>query len=448
MKYFILIFSFLISTPVFAEDTTETPSTPSGETTGDTTQPTDEKGRFQVFINESSDSKVPVAIPDFVTDSGGQTELSQNITDLVRADFKLTHLFKVLDEKSFVGEDSGKEVDFSKWAAIDAAYLLKGEVNAGGSNATIEFRFYSTQSQKLVFGKRYTVKQKNYDEAVHKFMDQLLEEVTGKEGPFQSYITAACGGRGRRQITVFTMDGSRSFQVTKNKANNISPNFSPDGEVVFISFIKRYPDVFKVGLDGKKMKQLTNFGVTTITPSFSPSGHRIIFASSLSGDTELYVMGGTGKSAKKITNTPNIDLSPTWSPDGMKIIFASERAGNLHLFLMDADGGAAKRLTYVGVQNDQPDWSPDGSKVVFTSRDSGVFDVFKMNPDGSTIERLTQADGSNESPTWSPDSRYIVFSSTRKGGTGLYVMNAEGENQTMIEGSEGCINPDWGPQIK
>ena len=89
------------------------------------------------MVKPNSDVKTPIAIPDFVTDQGRKNELSEEVTDLVRKDFRLTNMFKVLDEKSLVGEDTGDTIDFSKWASLDAALLLKGQVNSGGRHATI-----------------------------------------------------------------------------------------------------------------------------------------------------------------------------------------------------------------------------------------------------------------------------------------------------------------------
>ncbi|HBF12628.1 MAG TPA: Tol-Pal system beta propeller repeat protein TolB [Deltaproteobacteria bacterium] len=407
--------------------------------------------KIYIVIDEVSTKKFPIAIPALQTLDGGHNELTENVTTLLRKDMRLAGIFRVLDEASYLEKDRGLEnIDFSKWKAIEAYALVKGIVEPkGGGKALVELRLYDTETEQLLVGKQYLVFSKDYPVAVHKFTDELMLALTGVKGPFNSRVVAACGRSNARQIYTFAMDGTEKSILTKTKSNNISPNWAPDGSrVAFTSFNNFYPEIFTVGVDGKGFKPLTRNAATNLTPAFSPNGSQIAFASSKSGDTELYLMDLSGKISNQLTKTYNIDVSSAWSPDGSQIVFASERAGNLHLFVMDVASGSVSRLTYTGYQNDQPDWSPDGRKIIFTARDRGAFDLFVMNADGSLIQRITRDEGNNESPTWSPDGRYIVFSSGRRGGSGIYVSMADGDNQTLIPGTESCVNPDWGPRLQ
>ena len=402
--------------------------------------------KIYILIDEASSKKFPVAVPQFLTTSGKQSPQTEEITGQVRNDLKIAGIFKVLDESVFAAPDRDVEtIDFTKWTAIDAFALLKGIVDPRGGRVMIEMRLFDTRTHELLVGKQYTVDKKDYPAAIHRFMDDVMLALTGAKGPFSSRIAATCGRTNGRQITSMAIDGTFHSQLTKLKANNISPNWSPDGkEIVFTSFAKYYPEIFIIGSDGGGLRQVSNLRSTTITPAFSPSGNSIAFASAKGGDTELYLMNPGGGITTRLTSIVNIDISPAWSPDGSQIVFASERAGNLHLFVMPSTGGSATRLTYTGYQNDQPDWSPDGKQIVFTARDRGAFDVFMMNADGTLIQRLTRDEGNNESPTWSPDGRYIAFS---RAYSGIFVMLADGSNETGIPGTAGCINPDWGPRL-
>lgn len=408
------------------------------------------RAKIYILLEEASERKFPIAVPELTTVKGKHNSITKEITELVRNDLDIAGLFKVLDERSFLGGDTDVEtIDFAKWVSIEAFALVKGIVEEKGGKLLLEMRLYDTQTRQLLVGKQYTVGKKDYPVAVHRFMDELLQALTGAPGPFNSEVASACGKINGRQIFVTAIDGTRQRNVTKIKGNNISPNWSPDGgSIAFTSFQTRFPEIFMASSGGGGLKQLTRNNATNITPAFSPGGDTIAFASSVTGDTELYLMNRSGKIIRRITNVLNIDLSPAWSPDGSRIAFASERAGNLHLFVTGADGGGGARLTYTGYQNDQPDWSPNGQKIVFTARDRGAFDIFMMNSDGSLIQRLTRDEGNNESPTWSPDSRYIAFSSARAGASGIYVMLDDGNNQTLIPNTGGCVNPDWGPRLK
>lgn len=403
--------------------------------------------KIYILIDEASSKKFPIAVPEFLTMNGNTNQVTKQMTNLVKQDLGITGLFKVLDS---IEDKDTSEINFSKWKALEASALLKGLIESKGDNKIqLEVRVYDLQTEKLILGKQYITYEKQTSEAIHRFMDDLLKELTGVKGPFSAPVVASCGPDNSRQITRIAIDGTERKRLTQVRSNNISPNWSPDGkQIAFTSFKSFYPEIFKVSADGGPMVMMTRNQATNIAPSYSPSGASIAFASSRSGDTELYLMSPEGKLMSRLTKVVNIDISPSWSPDGDKLVFASERAGNLHLFMQTLSTGQVARLTYTGYQNDQPDWSPDGKKIVFTSRDRGAFDIFIMNSDGSTIERLTRDEGDNESPSWSPDSRYIVFSSGKRRRQGLYVMTADGDNQIYIPGTQGCVNPDWGPRLK
>jgi TolB protein len=415
-KIFILTFSILlISFPAFA--------------------------RIQITIDEMGDKKFPIAVPKMVTDKGRSAGgTGRKMVELLKLDLSLAGLFRVVDEADFpFDKDSDvSDIDFTKWKALEVGALIK----AVQMKKSYQFRLYDVATGKQVLGKEYEVKGSNYIDAVHRFVDDTMEVLTGYRGPFESKIIASCGKPFKRRLKVFEMDGQRSYNFSVSGVNPISPNWAPDGkQITYSAFPNPEHGMEIYTSDGKDSRQLTNYNTTSITPVWLPDGKSIAFSSTKDGDAEIYRMNTKGKILAQLTNSRNIDLSPSISPSG-QLAFASERAGDLHLF--SSGSRHANRLTYVGYQNDQPDWSPDGRKIAFTSRDKGAFDIFVMDGNGSNIQRLTRLEGNNEAPSWAPDSRYLVFASDRGG---LYVMLDDGRFQTLIEGTEGCVNPDWGPRL-
>ena len=398
--------------------------------------------RKEIVITDFSDSKFPIAVPKFVTESGGTAGgYSKKVGDLIKKDLYLSGMFKIIDESKFAQSDKDiKTINFKKWKAIQVQALIKGVEVKTDSGKALEIRLYDIGGKEVMLGKRYVLNKRNYIDASHRFVDSVLKALTGVRGPFESRIAASCGKPFKHKILTYEMDGERRGSIGSGK-HNISPSWSPDGKrIAYTSFTSEFPEIYVSS--GKGARKITNFMTTTITPVWTNDGNLIV-ASAKSSDTELYKINLRGKVLKRLTHVANIDFNASVSPDG-RMVFASERAGKLHLFSGSINGGGANRLTYVGYQNDQPDWSPDGEKIVFTSRNQGTFDIFVMDSDGSNILRITRDEGSNESPSWSPDSRYLVFTSSRGG---LMIMKEDGSNQYLLPKSAGCINADWGPWL-
>lgn len=56
--------------------------------------------------------------------------------------------------------------------------------------------------------------------------------------------------------------------------------------------------------------QLTNNKADDLTPVWSPDGKRIAFTSTRDGDLEIYVMNADGSNQKRLTNQPGVDGHP------------------------------------------------------------------------------------------------------------------------------------------
>lgn len=396
--------------------------------------------RIYIVIDDLSEKKFPIAVPKFVTEKGGNAGgNSSKMLALMQKDLKLSGMFQVLDDRLLPQEDRDTDkIDFEKWNAIEVGALIKGVVSKGKGGQTIQLKLYDVSEKHMIMGKQYTVNGKNYIDATHKFVDDVMEALTGIRGPFHSKIAAACGRAPKRTIGIFEMDGERRSGAPKAGMNAVSPTWSPDGSrIAYTAFTRDNSIEVFVG-----NKQITHFRSTTITPAWTPDGNLVV-ASSKSGVSQLYLVNLSGSVIRQVTKSSSIDFNPSITSSG-RIVFSSERAGGLQLFTTGLGGGGASQLTYTGYQNDQPDWSADGSKVVFSGKDQGAFDIFIMDSDGSNILRLTREEGNNEAPSFSPDGRYVAYYSSRGG---LFIMLEDGTNQFMIEKTESCINTDWGPWL-
>lgn len=399
----------------------------------------------------SPEQKFPIAIADVINQKNqAADEEGIAISNILRRNLKIAGYFDIIPQSQYLDRSAAllpEQVDFKKWTATGAKVFIKGAYVKRGSSLTLELRLYDPELQTMLIGKEYKVKKDQVYAAVHRFADEVMLVLTGERGIFSTKIAASCGLPGQEQIVVMNVDGSERFEVTHNKARNLSPTWSPDNsQLVFTSYLKYFPELYltqsKGFNDWTRPQRLTFNNALNITPSFAPDNSAIAFASSMDGDPDIFLIDQAGQKLGAITKSFGIDISPTWSPDSRYVAFASERAGNLHIFVTDRNGGEPTRLTFVGYQNDTPEWSPRGDKIAFIRRADGGFNIFSMNADGSDTRQLTKT-GNNENPVFSPDGRYILFSRSQGGKSDLYIMMWDGSNQTPITQDGLCKTPDW-----
>jgi len=395
--------------------------------------------RIYILIDQASEKKFPIALPSFVTPKGKKAGAAKKFMKVLRKDLEIAGIFQVIDDGLLPQKDTDTtNINFDKWQSLEVGALVKGIVDKEDGKLVFKIRLYVVDEKEMILGKKYTISGKNHVEAAHRYVDSLMEALTGTRGPFNSQIAASCGKSSKRSISTFFMDSEKSKGGARGGTHSVSPAISPGGSIAHSSQLETGEWEIFVGNN-----QTTHLSSMTITPSWTPSGDKLVVAAHRGGNTDIYLMSLKGRLLKQLTRSPGIDLAPSSSPGG-RVVFASERSGGLQLFVTSLNGGGTKQLTYTGYQNDQPDWSPDGEKIVFTGRDQGAFDIFVMDSDGSNIMRLTRGEGNNESPTWSPDSRYVAYASSRGS---VYVMLEDGTSQTEILKSGGCLNPDWGPWL-
>jgi len=375
----------------------------------------------------------------------GDGEAARTATETLSKDADVTGLFQVLDPSSFPQQLQGEGLGFSSalWSQVGAQAVVKMKASGG----SLEGRLYIVaRGDTAALSKKYGTS--DVREAVHEFMNDIMQSFTGTRGVFGSRIAYAQTGKGSHEIAVVDMDGGRNGVVTKMQSDCLLPAFSPSGgEIAFTSYLRDNPDLWIVSAGGGRARRVSKQPGMNTGAAWSPDGS-IVLTLSHEGNAELYrISPSDGALRGRLTNNPAIDSSPTFSPDGGQIAFVSNRQGSPQIFVMGATGGGAKRVTFQGKYNQTPRWNPDPKKpyIAFTGRDErGVFDVFYIDLKSQQVTRVTQGKGSNLDPSWSPDGRLLVYASSRGG---LFVANPETRHEVQITHG-GAASPSWGPAPK
>ena len=232
-----------------------------------------------------------------------------------------------------------------------------------------------------------------------------------------------------------------------------SPAWSPGGTMIAFSRAtssstsKPAEEIWMMKANGSGQIRLTHNSADDVHPNWSPDGSRLVFSSDRAGNFEIYTMKIDGSDLRRLTNSSGDDSYPNWSPDGTKIVFSSNRSGNYEIYTINAQTGAGlTRLTTSAGDDVHPNWSPDGTKIAFSSNRTGDYDIYVMNANGGAPIDLTNRLGYDGRPSWSPDGSAITFEAANPSDEDVIIMDANGSNQGwLVSTADDDWNPDWQP---
>ncbi|MDY6844867.1 MAG: Tol-Pal system beta propeller repeat protein TolB [Thermodesulfobacteriota bacterium] len=418
--------------------------------------PSFSKTKVYLDIESPYFKRLPIAIPDFfeIGSSEGGSSIKKEISAVIRDDLTISGYFNVIKEEAYIDKPNSplyyQHLNFSNWAIIGAEGLIIGNFTISGNFFVLEARLYDVIENKLVLGKRYIGEKSKLRITLHKFADDVIEEITGEKGIFSSKIAFVTTENENTELYVIDVDGYGLKRVTYHNSIILSPHWTPDGTVIgFISYKTGRPEAYVKNINSGNEAMLPPSGMKS-SIVWSPQNDRLLLTISESGNSDIFLADTEGQIIRNLTNKWGIDVSPSFSPDGSEIVFVSDRSGNPNLYTMKIHGGSVRRLTYDGDYNASPAWSPKGDKIAYVSLKRGKFDIYTISPKGTEKKRLTYGTYSNEHPSWSPDGRYIVFTSKRDNAYKIYVMRANGENLRLLVSIDGnnAKTPSWSPYLQ
>jgi TolB protein len=359
----------------------------------------------------------------------GHTEAGKEVQQIQALDFKLSSLFEVLDERSYLADlaAEGLSIEKDPWVQVGAQGVTKCKVTKADDRVELDCRLFEVaRGGKAVLKLKQSGSSKELRSLVHQWVNKVIGYFTGEDGVFGTRLLFSRRiGPGSKHVYTADWTGGGVGRVTRNNSINLLPAWGPGGSIYYTSFVEGSPWLYRTG---QRKAVLAHPGLN-MGAAFH--GGKMAVVLSKDGNPEIYVGSAEGGGLRRLTNSGAIDVSPTWSPDGSKIAFVSDRHGSPQVFVMSAGGGGAKRITYKGSYNQTPCWCqrPGSNLIAFTGRDGGTYDVFTIDAGGGRIRRLTQHQGRNMDPAFAPDCRAVAFHSSRGG---IYVSNPEGLNQNLV----------------
>ncbi len=203
------------------------------------------------------------------------------------------------------------------------------------------------------------------------------------------------------------------------------PALSPDGETVAFTYMG---DIWTAPSSGGRPHRLTVHEAEDIRPQFSPDGLKILFSSRRYNNYDVFIIPAGGGRPQQLTFHTADDIGTGWFAAGDSVLFTSSRDGYRDIYKVSAAGGSPVVLTgYPFEQEYNGRVSSDGRYLIFNngsglsrwwrrdlkaSKNTDVF-IQDRRPDEFTSRRLTDFDGHDLWPVYNEERREVYFVSAR-----------------------------------
>ncbi|MFH0924106.1 MAG: hypothetical protein V1872_00480 [bacterium] len=403
-----------------------------------------------VVVSKEQESKIKLALVPFNFEKKGLKQedsdkrLSSLLKDVLISDLTLSGYFSCQEydsDSAWYSEQMDKSLKHD--LLFRGSYLQKSEriVEVTGT-------IYDLGNNKEIFTKKIPGNIGNSRRIIHKLVNEIVKELIREKGIALTKIAFISNQTGKKQLYIMDYDGENIFKVDNRSELQISPSWSPSGNVIlYSSFINSRSNISMYRLSDQSRKIIYAFPGLNSAAVISPDGKEILLTLSKDGDPEIYRDSlKEGRKIRRLTNNRSIDTSPVWSPDGKRMAFVSDRGGNPQIYISNINGINVKRETFYGQYNTSPAWSPKGDKIVYVCRINGLHQIGLLNLKDSTTTQLTEGKGNKEDPSWAPDSRHIVYSFTEDYKSDIYLLDLySGDNSKVTKGKANYTEPAWSP---
>jgi Tol biopolymer transport system component len=208
---------------------------------------------------------------------------------------------------------------------------------------------------------------------------------------YASYVGSYC------DIWIMNGDGTNQVQLTTNAGMNRQPQASSDGRFIVFSSNRageRASNVWRMDIDGKNPVQLTK-GSGEWQPVCSPDGRWVFYLQAMQdrkpGQATLWKVPIAGGEPVQLSNKPTSGAAI--SPDGRVIAcwYPPDRASPSRLALIPIEGGPPiKILDGTSPSINLFRWSPDGQAISYIKTRDLVSNIWSQPVSGGPAQQLTQ----------------------------------------------------------
>ena len=218
-------------------------------------------------------------------------------------------------------------------------------------------------------------------------------------------------------VWVVRSDGGDPVQITDHTHLNVSPVFTADGSVLFVSTLGGNRDVYlqPIGGDLKPRgapKRLTT-GLNPHTISIDRDGTTLaysVFNTVANVWSHPIPSSPVANVQPRQVTTGNQTIESGWlSWDGKWLAYDSNVNGNQDIFKVALSGGDPQQLTHNDFDDFNPSWSPDGKEIAFHALPRGNRDIYVMDANGGNLTAVAATPREELTGAWLPDGNSIIF---------------------------------------
>ena len=396
-------------------------------------------------------NQIPIAVTPFDEQILAAQKQSQKINQIIENDLIRSGLFDILNTGGVSSYPrNADEVNYSNWSAIQAQFLILGQVVSDTRSNTMEVKWslVDIYKQNVVLSLVLKGRPSQYRAIAHKISDTVYEKLTGTKGVFHTKIAfVKKKAKDSYALYVSDYDGFNQRAIVKSKKPIISPRWSPNGEkIAYVSFEKEKPVIYIQNLVSGQRILLANFKGNNSAPAWSPDSKKLAIVLTYSANSQIYLINEDGTDIKQLIRTYAINTEPAWAPNSEEIFYVSDRGGSGQIYKINIKTLETKRVTYEGNNNLSPSLSPDGKLLLFISQKDRKYRVALQNLLNNQYLTLTEGPH-DESPLFSPNGHMVLFTYKDYGKTSkIGTVSINGLTKTPINvGSETILESTWGP---
>jgi len=365
---------------------------------------------------------------------------------IVRKDLESSRSFVALNPFSFLADikQVRSNVDYGDWRIIGTDILAIAHLKKTADQWNVDIEVHDPFRNKLLSKTTLTYDNPALRPLAHRIANHIYQAATGIPGDFDSHILFVSKRGKTADLVYMDQDGANRQLVGRNFRLLLSPDLSPDNNVVALNtYVGNHPRLETFELSTGKRQTFGDFPGLNSTPAWSPNGRYIAATLSHTGYTQIHLFDTKTHRWRQLTHHRGIDTSPNWAPDGKSIAFTSDRNGSPQIYSIRLSDGQVEQISKQGPYNTSPIWSPAGDRIAFIALKNWQYAISTMRSDGTDIRYLISG-GQVETPAWSSNGQMLLFSRKVRGVRSIFKVPSWGGKAEAVTGPmEDASDPIW-----